>query len=120
MKKKRNTEQPSTLHPGAKILERGRREAPQEDYLLRLYVSGMSPNSLQAIENIQKLCARYLSGRHHLDIIDIFQQPELAREGQVFALPTLDKVRPPPLRRFVGDMSKTERILEGIGISPEK
>lgn len=85
-------------------------------YLLRLYVSGMSPNSVQAIENVRKLCNEHLAGRYDLEIIDIYQQPSAAREGQIVAAPTLIKELPLPLRKFIGDMSKTERILLRLDI----
>jgi circadian clock protein KaiB len=92
------------------------RERGQGDYLLRLYVSGMTPNSLKAIENVQKICAEHLEGRYQLEIIDIYQQPIFAKEGQIVAAPTLIKELPPPLRKFIGDMSQTERILMGLDV----
>lgn len=85
-------------------------------YVLRLYVSGMTPNSLRAVENVRKLCAEHLEGRYQLEIIDIYQQPIFAKEGQIVAAPTLVKELPPPLRKFIGDMSKTERILLGLDV----
>ena len=88
----------------------------KDNYVLRLYVSGMTPNSLRAIENVRKICAEHLQGRYPLEIIDIYQQPILAREGQIVAAPTLVKELPPPLRKFIGDMSKTERILVGLDV----
>ena len=85
-------------------------------YVLRLYVGGMTPNSLRAIENIRSICAEHLEGRHQLEIIDIYQQPIFAEEGQIVAAPTLVKELPPPLRKFIGDMSQTERILLGLDV----
>lgn len=85
-------------------------------YLLRLYVAGLTPNSRRAVENVEKLCAKHLHGRFELEIIDIYQQPIFARERQIVAAPTLVKELPPPLRRFVGDMSQTERILVGLDL----
>jgi circadian clock protein KaiB len=89
-------------------------------YVLRLYVSGLTPNSLRAIENVRKICTEHLDGRYQLEIIDIYQQPIFAREGQIVAAPTLVKELPPPLRKFIGDMSKTERILLGLDIRTKK
>jgi circadian clock protein KaiB len=89
-------------------------------YVLRLYVSGMTPNSQRAIENIRKICNENLAGRYQLEIIDIYQQPIFAREGQIIAAPTLVKELPPPLRKFIGDMSKTERILLGLDIRTKR
>ncbi len=85
-------------------------------YVLRLYVTGMTPKSRQAIENVRKICEEHLGGRYQLEIIDIYQQPIFAREGQIVAAPTLVKELPPPLRRFIGDMSQTERLLVGLDV----
>ena len=91
-------------------------ETGKGDYLLRLYVSGMTPNSIRAIENIRQICAEHLEGRYHLEIIDIYQQPIFAKEGQIVAAPTLVKELPLPLRKFIGDMSQTEKILLGLDL----
>jgi circadian clock protein KaiB len=91
-------------------------DAGKGNYVLRLYISGMTPNSLKAIENVQKICAENLAGRYQLEIVDIYQQPIFAKEGQIVAAPTLVKELPPPLRKFIGDMSQTERILLGLDV----
>lgn len=91
-------------------------ETAKEFYVLRLYVSGMTPNSQRAIENVREICAKHLAGRCKLEIIDIYQQPRLARDGQIIAAPTLVKELPAPLRKFIGDMSKMERLLVGLNI----
>ena len=91
-------------------------ENAKGEYVLRLFVSGMTPNSQRAIENVRKICAENLEGRYTLEIIDIYQQPIFAKEGQIVAAPTLVKELPPPLRKFIGDMSQTERILLGLDI----
>jgi circadian clock protein KaiB len=88
--------------------------------VLRLYVTGMTPNSQRAIENVRKICEEHLEGRYQLEIIDIFQQPIFAKEGQIIAAPTLVKELPPPLRRFIGDMSKTERLLLGLDLRTKR
>ena len=93
--------------------ERALQETDQPHYVLRLYVSGMTPNSQRAIENVQKICEEHL-GRFELEIIDIYQQPIFAKEGQIVAVPTLVKELPLPLRKFIGDLSQTERILAGL------
>ena len=85
-------------------------------YLLKLYISGMTPNSQRAIKNVQKICEEYLHGRFELEIIDIYQQPIFAKDGQIVAVPTLVKELPPPLRKFIGDLSQTERILAGLDL----
>ena len=88
-------------------------------YVLRLYVTGMTPKSTQAIANVQELCKKHLAGRYELKVIDIYQQPELAKGEQIIAAPTLIKKLPPPLRRLIGDMSDTERFLVGIDLKPK-
>jgi PAS domain S-box-containing protein len=86
---------------------------------LRLYVSGMTPYSRSAIEQVKKICEEHLQGHYELGIIDVYQQPVLAREAQIIAAPTLVKESPPPLRKFIGDMSQAERILLWLGLQPK-
>ncbi len=95
-------------------------KAGDDRYVLRLYVAGMTPNSLRAIENVKMICREHLEGHYDLEIIDIYQQPILAIEGQIIAAPTLVKEHPPPLRKFIGDMSQIERLLLGLEIRPKK
>lgn len=85
-------------------------------YLLRLYVVGMTPNSLRAITNIKKICEEHLQGRYELQVIDIYQNPVLAKGEQIIAAPTLIKKLPLPLQKFIGDMSQTEKILLGLDL----
>lgn len=89
-------------------------------YVLRLYVTGLTPNSQKAIDNVKKICEEHLEGRYELEIIDIYQQPIFAREGHIVAAPTLVKELPLPLRKFIGDMSQTERILYGLDLRTKK
>lgn len=87
-------------------------------YILRLYVTGMTPKSTRAIANARALCDEYLTGRYELEVIDMYQQPKLADGEQIIATPTLIKRLPLPLRRVIGDMSDTERFLVGIDLKP--
>jgi circadian clock protein KaiB len=87
-----------------------------EKYVLRLYVAGMSPRSIEAIENLKRICEENLPCRYQLDIIDIYQQPIFAKEGQIVAAPTLIKELPPPIARLVGNMSDKERVLLGLDL----
>lgn len=80
-------------------------------YVLRLYVVGSSPQSMRAIANVKKICEEELQGRYELEVIDIYQQPQLAQDEQIVAVPMLVKILPLPLRRIIGDMSNTERVL---------
>lgn len=86
------------------------------EYVLRLYITGASPNSIRAINNTKHICEEYLKGRYSLEIIDIYQTPELAGEEQIIALPLLVRKAPLPQRRLIGDMSQTEKVLKGLGI----
>ena len=85
-------------------------------YVLRLYVTGSTPRSIRAISNIRKICEEHLEGRYDLEVVDISQHPMLAEGEQIVAAPTLIKKLPLPLRRFIGDMSQTERILIGLDL----
>ncbi|MFM9915066.1 MAG: circadian clock KaiB family protein [Rhizobacter sp.] len=85
-------------------------------YVLRLFVTGTTPHSTRAIVNIRKICEEHLQGRYELEIIDISHHPTLAEGEQIIAAPTLIKKLPLPLRRFIGDMSQTERILLGLDL----
>jgi circadian clock protein KaiB len=102
----------------AREFERAIAADPHARYVLKLYVSGMTPRSLRAIGNLQKLCSKFLPGRHELEIIDIYQQPALAKGAQIVAAPTLVKELPPPLRRVIGDLSDRGRILLLLGVEP--
>ena len=85
-------------------------------YELKLYVSGAAPNSLRAIANVKKICEQHIPGQYMLEVIDIYQQPDLAKEQQLVALPLLLKRHPLPSRRLIGDMSDSEKVLRGLGI----
>ena len=87
-----------------------------ERYVLRLFVTGMTPRSARAIRNLQAICQAYLDGRYDLDVVDIYQQPVLTRREQIVAAPTLIKKLPLPMRRLVGDMSDRERVLLGLDL----
>ena len=89
---------------------------PGKKHVLRLYVTGATPRSTQAIMNIKKICEEHLKGRYSLEVIDIYQQPKLARGEQIVAAPTLVKQLPLPLRRFIGDLSDKENILLGLDV----
>ena len=88
----------------------------QEHYVLRLYVTGMTARSRRAIENVRSICEAYLRGRYDLEVIDVYQQPVLAKGDQIIAAPTLIKQLPLPLRRIIGDMSSTDRVLLGLDL----
>lgn len=101
---------------GSKALERSGAPPPGDRYVLRLYVTGSSPRCIRAISNVRSICEAYLAGRYDLDVIDISRDPVLAEGEQIIAAPTLIKKLPLPLRRFIGDMSETDRILIGLNL----
>ncbi len=90
--------------------------AAKSDYVLRLYVTGQTPRSLAAIENMRRICAEHLAEHYTLEVIDIYQHPEACEEQQIIAAPTLIKVLPHPLRRIIGDLSNTEKVLVGLDL----
>ena len=88
-----------------------------EPYVLRLYIAGVSANSVRAITNIKHICETHLAGRYSLDIIDVHQQKDAAEKEQIIALPLLIKDVPLPVRRLIGDLSNTELVLKTLGLS---
>jgi len=84
---------------------------------LKLFVTGASPNSAKAISNLKDICEKYFENRYELEIIDVYQQPTKASEEQIIALPMLLKFLPPPIKRFIGDLSDTKKVLKGLGIN---
>jgi circadian clock protein KaiB len=89
-----------------------------ESYVLRLYVTGTTPQSLKAIANIKRICDQHLKGRYDLEVIDLYERPALASGEQIIAAPTLIRKLPLPLRRIIGDMSNTDRVLVGLDLRP--
>ncbi len=87
-----------------------------EKYILRLFVTGMLPNSANAITNINAICEQHLKGRYELEIIDIYQQPTLAMREDIIAIPALIKKFPLPEQRLIGDLSNTEKVLKGLNL----
>lgn len=85
-----------------------------EVYELRLYVAGTTPRSLSAFANLKRICETHLENRYRLEIIDLIEKPELARGDQILALPTVVRRLPPPIKKIIGDLSNTERVLVGL------
>ena len=105
---------------GAEELEKAALRREGEKYVLRLYVTGLTPKSTTAVANVRKVCDEHLAGRYELEVIDIYQQPKLVEGEQIIATPTLIKTLPLPLRRLIGNMSDTERFLVGIDLKPRQ
>ena len=89
---------------------------PKPEWDLKLYVAGQTPKSVAAFENLKKICEEYLAGQYHIEVIDLLQQPQLARGDQIIALPTLVRKLPVPIRKIIGDLSNTERVLVGLDL----
>lgn len=97
-------------------------KAAQKDrsqYVLRLYVAGMTPRSMRAITSIKNICEEYLADRYDLAVIDLYQQPVLAKGDEIVATPTLIKQLPAPLRKLIGDLSDVDRVLVGLNLKPK-
>jgi circadian clock protein KaiB len=87
-------------------------------FKLKLYVTGLTPGSQKAIERVRAACETHLQGRYALEVIDIYQRPALAKDEQIIATPTLIRVLPPPLRRYIGSLANAEKVLFGIDLRP--
>ena len=85
---------------------------------LRLYVAGQTPRSLSAFKNLKDICEEYLKGKYHIEVVDLMENPTLARGDQILAIPTLVRKLPQPIRKIIGDLSNTERVLVGLDIQP--
>ena len=96
--------------------ERAAEDIDSQRYVLKLYVTGKTPRSTRAVENLRAICDEYLEGRYDLEVIDIYQQPALLAGEQIIAAPTLVKKHPLPMRRLVGDMSNRARVLVGLDL----
>jgi circadian clock protein KaiB len=94
-------------------------EAPLDPEIeLRLYVAGQTPKSMTALANLKKLCEEHLAGKYTIEVIDLLKQPQLARGDQILAIPTLVRRLPSPIRKIIGDLSNTERVLVGLDVRP--
>ncbi|HEY2464121.1 MAG TPA: circadian clock KaiB family protein [Steroidobacteraceae bacterium] len=89
-------------------------------YVLRLFITGTTSRSSRAIANLRRLCEERLHGEYDLEVVDIYQHPEAAKQHQILAAPTLVKMLPLPLRRIIGDLANEERVLAGLGLSPKE
>ncbi|HET7728215.1 MAG TPA: circadian clock KaiB family protein [Candidatus Limnocylindrales bacterium] len=92
--------------------------APRETWALRLYVAGSTPKSVRAFENLKRICEEHLAGAYRIEIVDLIEEPERAQRDQVVAIPTLVRQLPTPIRKIIGDLSETGRVLVGLDILP--
>lgn len=93
-------------------------ESDNEKWELRLYVAGQTPKSIRAFANLKKFCEEHVSGKYSIEIIDLLKNPKLARGDQIVAIPTLVRKVPQPIRKIIGDLSNTERVIVGLDIRP--
>jgi len=91
-----------------------------ESWELRLYVAGQTPKSITAFNNLKKLCEEHLAGKYRIEVIDLLKNPQLAQGDQIFAIPTLVRKLPQPLKKIIGDLSNKERVLVGLDLRPLK
>lgn len=92
---------------------------PQEVWELRLYVAGQTPRSLAAFANLEKICENHLAGMYRIEVVELVENPKLARGDQILAIPTLVRKLPPPIKKIIGDLSNTERVLLGLELRPK-
>jgi circadian clock protein KaiB len=93
-----------------------RLKRPSDEWILRLYVAGMSARSSAALNNLEAVCEEHLAGRYRIEVVDLLKQPQLARGDQIVALPTLVRQLPPPMKKIIGDLSNQERLLVGLDL----
>jgi circadian clock protein KaiB len=91
-----------------------------EKYELRLYVAGQTPKAIRAFDNLRKICEEHLAGRYSIDIVDLVENPALGRGDQILAVPTLVRKLPTPIKKIIGDLSNTERVLVGLDLRPRR
>ena len=99
----------------AEFLESDGQPDAEGRWELRLYVAGRTPKSVAAFVNLKRICEEYMQGRYHVEVIDLLEQPQLAKGDQIFAVPTLVRQLPQPLKKIIGDLSNEERVLVGLG-----
>jgi circadian clock protein KaiB len=96
------------------------RKATSDVWMLRLYVAGQTPKSVTAFANLKTICEEHLKGKYKIEVVDLLQNPQLARGDQILAIPTLVRKLPVPMRKIIGDLSNTERVLIGLDMIPRK
>jgi circadian clock protein KaiB len=99
--------------------ESGSRRQPAKLWQLRLYVAGQTPKSQAAFSNLKKICESHLNGRYRIEVIDLVEQPQLSKGDQILAIPTLVRKLPQPVRKIIGDLSDTNRVLVGLDLRPD-
>ena len=106
------------MKANSELKNRKSMEPPGEVWHLRLYVAGHTPKSIKAFDNLKKICEEHLKGKYHIEVVDLLKNPQLAKGDQILAVPTLVRRLPPPLKKIIGDLSNTLRVLVGLDLRP--
>lgn len=108
----------ATPLPDSPAIVTANADSPTAEWELRLYIAGQSPRSLAALANLKKLCEQHLAGKYRIEVIDLLKTPQLSRDDEIVAIPTLVRRLPEPMRKIIGDLSNTERTLIGLQLRP--
>lgn len=106
------------MNPNVRKNSKATAQATQPPWILRLYVAGATPKSLAAFDNLKRLCEEHLADQYRIEVIDLLKNPQLAKGDQIVAVPTLVRKLPVPIRKIIGDLSDTERVLVGLDLRP--
>jgi circadian clock protein KaiB len=120
MKETARAQKPVEAEYKMPALKRAANQAAIAKWELRLYVAGQTAKSLQAFANLKRICEEHLSGEYRIEVVDLLQSPQLAKGDQILALPTLVRKLPEPVRKIIGDLSNTERVLVGLDLQPRQ
>lgn len=107
-------------HPRTDFLDKEDSGLETDFWNLRLYVAGQTPKAIKAFENLKRICEQHLAGKYTIEVVDLTIKPQLAKGDQILALPTLVRKLPEPIRKIIGDLSNTERVLVGLDLRPAK
>ena len=110
MKKSAGRKRPAKKRPD--------RTSRSDFFILRLYIAGQTPNSITAVANLKKLCEDKLKGKYRIEVVDLLEKPQLAKGDQIIAIPTLVRRLPPPVKKIIGNLSKTESVIVGLDLQP--
>ena len=102
----------------ASVSKNRKNSIPEDFFELRLYVAGQTPKSIEAFANLEKICEENLEGKYSIEVIDLLKNPQLAKGDQILAIPTLVRKLPQPIKKIIGDLSNTERVLVGLDMRP--
>ena len=120
MTKNLTESEPPKDRPAKPVRAHNAKKVTPEEYVLRLYVAGQTAKSLAAFANLKKICEEHLAGRYKIEVIDLVENPQLAAGDQILAIPTLVRKLPEPVRKIIGDLSNTERVLIGLDLLPHE